>query len=106
MGAKYVGLIPVGGDVVGWIQEDITDSVLKKAEKDTSGEARLESSMGYSESEGAAKKAAAKAVETVGKAAGLTPEQYRDYQGYASTQTATAHSVGRDLVASSHPRGH
>lgn len=104
-GAKYVEMIPVGGDVVGWIQEDITESVVKHAERDVSGEGRRDSLTGYADAELAAKNAAVSAVETGAKAAGLSPDQYNDYKGSASTETASAHSTGRDLVDSSHPKG-
>ncbi|MFC8224716.1 DUF6571 family protein [Streptomyces sp. NPDC057287] len=104
-GAKYVEMIPVGGDVVGWIQEDVTEAALKSAESDLSGEARNESASGYATSETAARNAAAAAVGTSGKAAGLTTDQINEFKGSASTQTASAHAVGRDLVASSQPNG-
>ncbi|MFF3305375.1 hypothetical protein [Streptomyces sp. NPDC002908] len=104
-GAKYVEMIPVGGDVVGWIQEDVTEAALENSERDTSNEARRESASGYTASESAARKAAAAAVETSGRAAGLTTAQIQEYKGAASTQTASAHSIGRDLVASSQPKG-
>jgi len=104
-GAKYVEMIPVGGDVVGWIQEDVTASALESANRDTSDAARRESANGYTDSEGAARGAAAAAVETSGRAAGLTADQIDAYKGSASTQTAAAHSIGRDLVASSQAKG-
>ncbi|MFJ8753382.1 DUF6571 family protein [Streptomyces sp. NPDC102441] len=104
-GAKYLEMVPLAGDVVGWVQEDVTEAALESAKEDTSGEARRETGTGYTDSETAAKNAAVAAVDAGGRAAGLTPEQVNDYKGSASTQTATAHSVGRDLVASSMPRG-
>ncbi|WP_327113221.1 hypothetical protein OG206_06690 [Streptomyces sp. NBC_01341] len=105
VGAKYVEMIPVGGDVVDWIQEDITESALESAEKDTSGEARLESSVGYAGAESAAKDSARNAVAAAARGTGYTAEQIEEYQGAASTQTGSAHSIGRDLVATSHPKG-
>ncbi len=105
VGAKYVEMLPVGGDVVEWIQEDITEAAVKSAELDKTAEARRESSQGYAEAERAAKEAAIAAVETGARGSGLTRAEIAEYQGAASTQTGTAHSVGRDLVASSHPKG-
>ncbi|GAA2926886.1 hypothetical protein ACFPN0_27460 [Kitasatospora cinereorecta] len=104
-GAKYVEMIPVGGDVVEWIQEDVTEAALESAKHDLSDEARRESGSGYTLSEAAAKNAAAAAVDTSGKAAGLTTEQINEYKGSASTETATAHSIGRDLMDSTHSKG-
>ncbi|MCX4680529.1 hypothetical protein OG413_35535 [Streptomyces sp. NBC_01433] len=100
VGGKYLEMIPVGGDVVTWIQEDVADAVVKSAEDDKSDAARIESGSGYVQAEGAAKTASANAVAAAGKAAGMTPDEYRDHQGTASTATAAAHSTGRDLVAS------
>ncbi|MFE5797039.1 DUF6571 family protein [Streptomyces sp. NPDC056503] len=98
VGAKYVEMLPVGGDVIGWIKEDITESAVKGAEKDTSTEARHEAASGYADAEESAKDSAASAVERAGKAAGLTKDQIDDYKGSASTETASAHSIGRDFA--------
>jgi hypothetical protein len=105
VGGKYVEMVPVGGDVIMWIKEDVTESAVKSAEADKSDEGRRESAGGYAEAERAAKEAAKNAVETGARGSGLSAEQIEEYQGSASTQTGTAHSVGRDLVASSHPKG-
>jgi hypothetical protein len=105
VGGKYVEMIPVGGDVIMWIKEDVTESAVKSAEDDNADEARRESAAGYTQSEGAAKTAAGAAVEAAAKGTGLTPEQIKEYKGSASTQMGAAHSIGRALVASSQPRG-
>ncbi|MEE1737673.1 hypothetical protein PUR49_14360 [Streptomyces sp. BE147] len=103
VGGKYIEMVPVGGDVLTWIQEDIADSVVESAELDSLDEAGLESGAEHATGERSAKAAAANAVVTGAKAAGLTPEQYNEYKGSASTETASAHTVGRDLAASTHP---
>ncbi|MEV6654129.1 hypothetical protein [Streptomyces sp. NPDC051219] len=105
VGAKYVEMIPVGGDVVEWLQEDITESVVKGAEQDTTDEARRESAAGYTRAEENAKVSAENAVVSGARGTGLTPEQIREFKGSASTETASAHSIGRDLVASSSSKG-
>ncbi|MFF3781532.1 DUF6571 family protein [Streptomyces sp. NPDC001933] len=105
VGAKYVEMLPVGGDVVDWIKEDVSESAVKNAEHDTTNASRHESAAGYAAAEKAAKVAAVSAVDVAGRGAGLTTEQIKEYQGSASTQTATAHSAGRDLVASSALKG-
>ncbi|MFI8424577.1 hypothetical protein [Streptomyces sp. NPDC085479] len=97
-GAKYVEMLPVGGDVIGWIKEDITEGIVKGAEQDRSSEARHEAASGYADAENAARTSAADAVDRAGKAAGLTEEQINDYKGSASTQTGSAHSIGRDFA--------
>ncbi|MDV9197692.1 DUF6571 family protein [Streptomyces sp. Wh19] len=105
VGGKYVEMLPAGGDVVGWIKEDISESAVKNAEHDMANESRHESAAGYAEAEAAAKKAATSAVGAAGRGAGLTADQIKEYQGSASTETSTAHSTGRNLVASSAPKG-
>ncbi|MFB7211938.1 DUF6571 family protein [Streptomyces sp. NPDC056255] len=105
VGAKYVEMLPVGGDVVDWIKEDVSESAVKNAEHDASEKSRHESAAGYTQAEKAAKIGASAAVEAAARGASLTPEQIKEYQGLASIETGTAHSVGRDLVASSAPKG-
>ncbi|WP_097900544.1 DUF6571 family protein [Streptomyces sp. b94] len=103
VGAKYLELIPVGGDVVTWIQEDITAAVVEKSHRDIPDDVALASGKGYTNAETAAKEAAASAVLAGGKAAGLAPAEYKDLQGSASTSTAGAHSIGRDLAQANRP---
>ncbi|MFE2930396.1 DUF6571 family protein [Streptomyces sp. NPDC059278] len=105
VGGKYIEMLPAGGDVVGWIKEDISESTVKNAQHDTATAARHESAAGYAAAVNAAKAAAVSAVDVAGRGAGLTTEQIEEYQGSASTQTAVAHSAGRDLVASSATKG-
>ncbi|MEW2635870.1 hypothetical protein AB0903_30595 [Streptomyces sp. NPDC048389] len=105
LGAKYVGMVPVLGDAAMWMKEDITESTVNSAKEDKADESRHESARGYADAERAAKWAAASAVETAARGSVLTAEQINEYKGSASTQTAAAHSIGRDLVASSGPKG-
>ncbi|MGW2018989.1 DUF6571 family protein [Streptomyces sp. NPDC001927] len=105
VGGKYIEMVPVGGDVIMWLKEDITESAVEKAQGDKAGESRVESAEGYTDAERAAKEAAKSAVEAAARGSDLTPEQIKEYQGAASTKTATAHSIGRDLIASSAPKG-
>ncbi|MEU8616980.1 hypothetical protein [Streptomyces sp. NPDC048623] len=98
-GAKYVELIPGAGDVVEWLQEDITESTLETGKNDTTLEARRESSEGYADAEKAAKEAAAKAVAAGARGTDMSATDIQDLAGVASVATGTAHSAGRDLVA-------
>ncbi|MFD6367179.1 hypothetical protein ACFWGM_08775, partial [Streptomyces roseolus] len=98
VGAKYVEMLPVGGDIIGWFKEDITESLTEKANQDKSTEARHEAASGYAKAELFAKESAEAAVERAGKAAGLTQAQIQDYAGSASTETASAHAIGRDFA--------
>ncbi|MFF0505244.1 hypothetical protein ACFYUH_16805 [Streptomyces fimicarius] len=103
VGAKYLELLPFGGDAVTWIQEDVTESVVDSAKEDNLDRAALESGEGYAGAEKAAKRAAAAAVATGGKAAGLTPEEYNTYLGSASTATADAYSSGHNMSEKNRP---
>ncbi|WP_097867960.1 hypothetical protein [Streptomyces sp. rh34] len=103
VGTKYLELLPVGGDAVTWIQEDVTESVVEKSRKEGLDEAVLESGRAYAKAEEASKGAAAAAVATGGKAAGLTPEEYSVYQGSASTATADAYSIGHNMSGKNRP---
>ncbi|MEW2389371.1 DUF6571 family protein [Streptomyces venezuelae] len=102
-GAKYVQMLPVGGDVVGWIQEDVSESVVKGAKIDQADESRRESINGYAQAEKATKSSAARAVAAAAMGTDIDPDLVTTYGGSASTQSATAHAIGRDMVASSNP---
>ncbi|MFJ5712374.1 hypothetical protein [Streptomyces sp. NPDC093105] len=100
VGGKYIEMLPLGGDVITWIKEDVTESVVESAQQDKSDEARHETARGYTVSEEAAKKSAMSAVEAAARGTDLTPEQIEEYRGVASVEAGTAHSVGRDLISS------
>ncbi|MEU8883827.1 DUF6571 family protein [Streptomyces hydrogenans] len=100
VGGKYIEMIPVGGDVITWIKEDVTESAVESAKQDKTAEGSREAARDYTQAEAAAKEAAAKAVEAAARGTDLTPEQIDEYQGIASVGAGTAHSVGRDLVSS------
>lgn len=100
VGGKYIEMIPVGGDVITWIKEDVTESAVESAKQDKTAEGSRETAADYAQSEAAVKEAAARAVEAAARGTNLTPEQIEEYQGTASVGAGTAHSVGRDLVSS------
>ncbi|MEW2069259.1 hypothetical protein [Streptomyces sp. NPDC007346] len=93
----------MGGDVVTWVQEDITEAVVEKSKKEDLGKAALTKGESYTQAEEATKKAAAAAVATGGKAAGLTPAEYSVFLGSASTETGSAYSSGRSLSVENRP---
>ncbi|WP_406528913.1 DUF6571 family protein [Streptomyces sp. I8-5] len=105
VGAKYVEMLPVGGDAIDWMKEDITESAVESSKHDLTGEARHDSASGYVKAESAAKGSAAAAVAAASRGAGLTQVQINEYMGVASTETAAAHSIGHDLVSTSSPKG-
>ncbi|WP_246033911.1 hypothetical protein [Streptomyces hundungensis] len=105
VGAKYIELLPVGGDAVEWLQEDITESLVENRQKDSSGEASQEAADAYAAAEGKAKKSAAGAVRAAGNSVGLAERENREYQGVASSSISVAYSAGRSAVASATPPG-
>ncbi|MFE4863129.1 hypothetical protein [Streptomyces sp. NPDC056670] len=99
VGGKYIELLPIGGDAVDWLKEDITGSLVDGAQRDSSDEAAQEAAGAYSKAEVKAKHSARDAVGAAGRSAGLPERDVREYQGVASIGTATAYSAGRDLAA-------
>ncbi|MEV6326242.1 hypothetical protein [Streptomyces sp. NPDC051909] len=98
VGAKYIEMLPAGGDLVEWIKEDTSEAAVKNAEHDKSEEYRRDAANGYAEAENAARGAATSAVERAARGTDLTAAQIREYQGTASTAVSSAHSTGRDFA--------
>ncbi|MFJ7202800.1 hypothetical protein ACIQWR_04565 [Streptomyces sp. NPDC098789] len=101
-GGKYLELVPIAGDVVGWVQEDVTEGYTEDAEK--KGEAKTLAtqrrvSQLYADSEQAVSGAAENAVRHAAKGSGLSAGDVDVLAGSASKESKNAHSVGRDLVA-------
>ncbi|MFD6970960.1 DUF6571 family protein [Streptomyces sp. NPDC059949] len=103
-GGKYLEMVPLAGDVVGALQEDIAASAVESAKKEI--EEKVEGSnqqagVDYAESERIAGSSAATSVRLAAEGTGLSQRTVDALAGVASTETANAHSVGRDLVATS-----
>lgn len=105
VGAKYVEMLPVGGDAVEWLQEDITKSMVENRQHDSSSAASQEAADAYSAAQDKAKKAASAAVGTAGQSAGLHPRDTREYQGVASSSISDAYSAGRNAASVAEPPG-
>ncbi|MFD9630442.1 DUF6571 family protein [Streptomyces violascens] len=105
VGAKYIEMLPVGGDAVEWLQEDITKDMVENRQHDSSSEASQEAADAYSEAEDKAKKSASAAVGTAGQSAGLPARDTREYQGVASSSISIAYSAGRSAAASGTSNG-
>lgn len=103
VGGKYVEMIPVGGDVIMWIKEDITESAVENAKDDRTMAGKRESASAYGQAEEAAKRSAADAVHRAARGAGLTLEEIEQHKGSASTQMGSAHAIGHSLIASTNP---
>ncbi|MFD6889862.1 hypothetical protein [Streptomyces sp. NPDC059957] len=103
-GGKYLEMVPLAGDVVEWLQEDITDSVVKAAEKDQAekrDDANSEAVIKYTDAQTAAGESAAASVRHAANGTGMNQRTIDSLAGVASTETANAHAVGRGQVATS-----
>lgn len=102
-GGKYLELIPLAGDVVEWLQEDITEAVVDSARGDVAkktGETEKGVMANYADAEAAASLAAENAVANAAKGSGMSETDIKDLQMGAGRETGTAHSTGRNLMAS------
>lgn len=101
-GGKYLELVPLAGDVVEWLQEDITESVVEGAQKDAAKkveDSNQKAGEEYVRAQTGASDSAAASVRIAARGSGLSERTIDSYAGVASTETANAYSVGRDLVA-------
>ncbi|MFF3727128.1 hypothetical protein ACFYYM_32720 [Streptomyces erythrochromogenes] len=101
-GGKYLELVPLAGDVVGALQEDIAASVVEGAKEDIAKKvegSNQQAGTDFTRSQTAASTAAADSVRIAARGSDLSERTVNSYAGEASTETANAHSVGRGLVA-------
>ncbi|MEU8840886.1 DUF6571 family protein [Streptomyces roseus] len=104
VGGKYLEMVPVAGDVVEWVQEDVTELFVEDAKekgKEKTGHTQEAVAKMYAEAEGRTSEAASKAVLHAASGSGLSEKEISTLAGVASKESAVAHSVGRDLVDSS-----
>ncbi|MEU6313893.1 hypothetical protein [Streptomyces sp. NPDC047014] len=102
-GGKYLELVPLAGDLVEWVQEDVTEHFVDKAkeegEEKTGATAQQVSEM-YATAQTQSSRSAADAVRNAAAGTGMSATEVDVMAGAASKETANAHSVGRDQVAS------
>ncbi|MFE9462115.1 hypothetical protein ACFYNW_00290 [Streptomyces virginiae] len=103
-GGKYLEMVPLAGDVVEWLQEDITESVVERAKKDQAdktGEADHKAVLDYTQAQAEAGQSAAQSVRKAAEGTDMNQRSIDALAGLASAQTANAHAVGRGQVATS-----
>ncbi|CAM5456775.1 hypothetical protein SAVIM338S_02892 [Streptomyces avidinii] len=103
-GGKYLELVPLAGDVVEWLQEDITEGVVERATKDQAqktGEADHKAVIDYTDAQREAGESAAQSVRKAVAGTDMNERTINALAGVASTETANAHAVGRGQVATS-----
>ncbi|MFJ3977726.1 hypothetical protein [Streptomyces sp. NPDC090021] len=103
-GGKYVEMVPLAGDVVEWLQEDITESVVERAKKDQAskaGDADHEAVLSYTQAQVEAGESAAQSVRKAAEGTGMNQRSIDALAGTAAAQTANAHAVGRGQVVTS-----
>lgn len=104
VGGKYLELVPVAGDIVEWLQEDITEGVVERATKDQAekkGEVDHKAVIDYTDAQSQAGESAAQSVRKAVEGTGMSQRSIDALAGVASTETANAHAVGRGQVATS-----
>ncbi|MCX5607710.1 hypothetical protein OHB39_08990 [Streptomyces sp. NBC_00047] len=103
-GGKYLEMVPLAGDVVEWLQEDITEGVVERAKKDQAektGEADHKAVLDYTNAQTEAGESAAQSVRKAVEGTGMSQRTIDALAGVASTETANAHAVGRGQVVTS-----
>ncbi|MFE3688361.1 hypothetical protein ACFXPM_34730 [Streptomyces sp. NPDC059095] len=105
VGGKYIELLPVGGDAVGWLKEDISERLVDEGKENSSDKASQEAGAAYTKAESNAKQSAANAVRSAGISAGLEERDVREFEGTASTSIAGAYSAGRSVTRAITPQG-
>ncbi|MCJ1677082.1 hypothetical protein MTF65_06925 [Streptomyces sp. APSN-46.1] len=103
-GGKYLEMVPLAGDVVEWLQEDIAEGIVERAKKDQAekaGEVDHKAVIDYTNAQTEAGKSAAQSVRKAAEETGMSQRSIDALAGMASTQTANAHAVGRGQVATS-----
>ncbi|GGY21030.1 DUF6571 family protein [Streptomyces xanthochromogenes] len=105
VGGKYIELLPVGGDAVGWLKEDISERLVDEAKQNSSDKASQEAGAAYTTAETNAKQSAANAVRSAGLSAGLEERDVKEFEGTASTGIADAYAAGRSATRALTPRG-
>ncbi|MET9852729.1 hypothetical protein ABZY57_07255 [Streptomyces sp. NPDC006450] len=106
-GGKYVELVPLAGDVLEWVQEDVTEHFVEDAKKegeDKTAETEKKVATMYAAAEERSSRAADDAVHHAAAGSGMSAADVDTLATAASKESAVGHSVGRDLVASSASR--
>ncbi|GGS33673.1 hypothetical protein Snoj_61190 [Streptomyces nojiriensis] len=103
-GGKYLEMVPLAGDVVEWLQEDITEGVVERATKDQAektGEADHKAVLDYTQAQLEAGRSAEQSVRKAAEGTGMNQRSIDALAGLASAETANAHAVGRGHVVTS-----
>ncbi|WP_060180416.1 hypothetical protein [Streptomyces sp. IMTB 1903] len=102
-GGKYLELVPLAGDIVEWVQEDVTEHFVDEAKKDgkeLTGDMENDVSKMYADAQTRASDAARSAVVHAAAGTGMSRTDIDVLAGAASRETTNGHSAGRDQVAS------
>ncbi|WP_030388673.1 hypothetical protein [Streptomyces sp. NRRL S-241] len=103
-GGKYLEMVPLAGDVVEWLQEDITESVVEGAKKDIvkkTADSDQAAAGAYIDAQQAAGASAAASVRKAAEGSGMSERTIGALAGVAATETTNGYGAGRNLVASS-----
>ncbi|MYY86316.1 MULTISPECIES: hypothetical protein [unclassified Streptomyces] len=102
VGSKYVQMIPVGGDVITWIQEDATEAAVKRAEHDELADRQKGAAETYWAGKEATSDSAETAVRSACKGSDLTQKNINNLAGAAATEAGRSYTEGATGKLSSH----
>ncbi|MFE1412854.1 hypothetical protein ACFW6F_18890 [Streptomyces sp. NPDC058746] len=103
-GGKYLEMVPLAGDIVEWVQEDVTEYFVEGAKdegKEKTAETEKAVAEMYSKADRGVSKSAEDAVRSAAIGSGLSQRDIDTLAGAASKESSVAHNVGRGLVDSS-----
>lgn len=101
VGSKYVGMIPIGGDVITCFQEDSTEAAVKLAEKDELPERQKETAETYWAGKDATSESAESAASAACKGSDLAQRNI-DNLAAAAAEAGRSFTEGATGKLSSH----
>lgn len=90
---RYPGAAPIA-EPVGWIQEDLNDSIMKSIQKDTTTEAQDQAGYNFSEGRKASVEAARFAVKNAAEGSGLDAKTINDLKKAVGIAAGNSHGEG------------
>ncbi|MFE4535132.1 hypothetical protein ACFRKB_08610 [Streptomyces scopuliridis] len=104
MGTGAVGeRVPIAGELLGWVSEDITESVLKSIEQDSAAEAQKEAGRSYTGGREAAILSSEDAVNRALMNSDIHVDTYDDLRRAAKTEAGNSHDAGASWQRATDP---
>ncbi|KUN73890.1 hypothetical protein AQJ46_06310 [Streptomyces canus] len=91
-----IGKIPVAGEAVGWVVEDVQESVANSLYQDTTNEAQSEAGRTYTTGESALREAVRADIARSGASSSLSSQTISDLQNAVGRETDQSHTTGAE----------